>query len=45
VCSSDLGIREPDVCITLEGEGVDKFDVPWAELLETVTAALDAARG
>jgi len=42
---TSLGIREPDVCITLEDEGVDKFDVSWAELLETVTAALDAARG
>lgn len=39
-----LGIREPEVCDTLEAEGVEKFDASWAELLATVQQALDVAR-
>ena len=39
-----LGISEPQVCEKLEDEGVEKFEVSWSELLETVTRALEAAR-
>ena len=39
-----LGIDFDDVTATLEREGVEKFVVSWDELLETVRAALDAAR-
>lgn len=39
-----LGISEPEVCQQLEDEGVDKFEVSWAELLQTVQHALDDAR-
>lgn len=38
-----LGIDYDDVTATLEKEGVDKFNVSWGELLDTVTAALEAA--
>lgn len=39
-----LGIAEPAVCQLLEDQGVEKFDASWAELLDTVRQALDAAR-
>lgn len=40
-----LGISYDEVTTLLEKEGVDKFTVSWNELLDTVSAALDAARG
>lgn len=40
-----LGISYHEVTALLEKEGVDKFTVSWNELLDTVSAALDAARG
>ena len=39
-----LGISEPQVCELLEDQGVEKFEVSWSELLDTVTKALEAAR-
>ncbi|MFE4952019.1 transaldolase [Leifsonia sp. NPDC056665] len=39
-----LGISYDDVTATLEREGVDKFNVSWGELVETVTNALEAAK-
>ncbi|WP_434317651.1 transaldolase [Leifsonia sp. P73] len=39
-----LGISYDDVTATLEGEGVDKFNVSWGELVETVSNALEAAK-
>jgi transaldolase len=39
------GIDIDDVYEVLETEGVDKFDKSWAELLETVQAQLDQAKG
>ena len=39
-----VGIDYDDVTLTLENEGVDKFLVSWGELLDTVTAALEAAK-
>ncbi|WP_426624164.1 transaldolase [Leifsonia sp. McL0607] len=39
-----LGIDYDDVTATLEREGVDKFNVSWDELVETVTNALEAAK-
>lgn len=39
-----LGISYDEVTALLEKEGVDKFIVSWNELLDTVTAALEAAR-
>jgi transaldolase len=39
-----LGIEESAVCEQLEDEGLEKFDTSWAELLDTVQQALDAAR-
>jgi transaldolase len=38
-----LGVSYDDVTQVLEAEGVSKFIVSWGELLETVTAALEAA--
>lgn len=38
------GISIDDVTDLLEKEGVDKFVVSWNELLDTVSAALEAAR-
>lgn len=38
------GIDYDDVTATLEKEGVEKFIVSWNELLDTVTAALEAAK-
>lgn len=39
-----LGISLTEVTDLLEREGVDKFIVSWNELLDIVTAAMDAAR-
>ncbi len=39
-----LGVDYDDVTATLEREGVEKFIVSWNELLDTVTAALEAAK-
>ncbi|TQL48032.1 transaldolase [Homoserinimonas aerilata] len=39
-----LGVSYDDVTALLEKEGVDKFIVSWNELLDTVSAALEAAR-
>jgi transaldolase len=38
------GISYDEVTAQLEKEGVDKFIVSWNELLDTVTAALEAAK-
>ncbi|PPB50311.1 transaldolase [Arthrobacter pityocampae] len=40
-----LGISYDEVVEQLETEGLDKFVASWGELLETVQAALDAAKG
>ena len=40
-----LGISYDEVTALLEKEGVDKFTVSWNDLLDTVSAALDSARG
>ncbi|MGW4489337.1 transaldolase [Amycolatopsis sp. NPDC004368] len=42
---SAVGIDVPDVFVTLETEGVEKFEKSWAELIETVTGQLDKAKG
>src|SRR5690554_3522006 len=39
-----VGVSYQDVTDTLEKEGVEKFVVSWNELLDTVSAALEAAR-
>ena len=39
-----LGVDYDDVTAVLEREGVDKFNVSWAELVQTVTTALEAAK-
>jgi transaldolase len=39
-----VGVDYDDVTALLEKEGVDKFIVSWNELLDTVTAALEAAK-
>jgi transaldolase len=39
-----LGVSYDDVTALLEKEGVEKFIVSWNELLDTVTAALEAAK-
>ena len=39
-----LGVDYDDVTALLETEGVDKFIVSWNELLDTVSAALEAAK-
>ena len=41
---ADLGISYDEVTALLEKEGVDKFVVSWNELLDTVSAALEAAK-
>jgi transaldolase len=41
---AELGISYDDVTALLEKEGVEKFIVSWNELLDTVTAALAAAK-
>jgi transaldolase len=40
-----LGISYDEVTALLEKEGVEKFTVSWNELLDTISAALDSARG
>ncbi|MFC4002290.1 transaldolase [Prauserella oleivorans] len=42
---SAVGIDVTDVFLTLENEGVEKFDKSWAELLDTVTGQLEKAKG
>ncbi|RJQ81371.1 transaldolase [Amycolatopsis panacis] len=42
---SAAGIDVPDVFVTLENEGVEKFEKSWQELLDTVTGQLDKAKG
>ncbi len=39
-----LGISYDEVTALLEKEGVEKFIVSWNELLDTITAALEAAK-
>ncbi len=39
-----VGVDYDDVTALLEKEGVEKFTVSWGELLDTVTAALAAAK-
>ena len=39
-----IGIDLTDVFLTLENEGVDKFEKSWAELLEATQGQLDAAK-
>lgn len=39
-----VGVDYDDVTALLEKEGVEKFIVSWNELLDTVTAALEAAK-
>ncbi len=39
-----IGVDYDDVTALLEKEGVEKFIVSWNELLDTVTAALEAAK-
>lgn len=39
-----VGVDYDDVTALLEAEGVEKFIVSWNELLDTVTAALEAAQ-
>jgi transaldolase len=41
---AELGISYDEVTALLEKEGVEKFIVSWNELLDTVSAALEAAR-
>ena len=41
---AEQGISYDDVTALLEKEGVDKFIVSWNELLDTVSAALEAAK-
>ena len=41
---AEQGISYDDVTQLLEKEGVDKFIVSWNELLDTVSAALEAAK-
>ncbi|WP_374010486.1 transaldolase [Leifsonia sp. LS-T14] len=40
---AELGISYDEVTATLEREGVDKFNVSWGELVETVKNALEGA--
>ena len=40
---SAAGIDVDDVFLTLENEGVEKFEKSWSELLETVSGQLDKA--
>ncbi|MBE1578193.1 MULTISPECIES: transaldolase [Amycolatopsis] len=39
-----VGIDIDDVFLTLENEGVEKFEKSWTELLETVTGQLEKAK-
>ncbi|WP_226357311.1 transaldolase [Pseudonocardia sp. ICBG601] len=40
----DLGIDLDDVFLTLENEGVEKFEKSWTELQDTVRGQLDSAK-
>lgn len=40
-----IGISYKEIVNLLEEEGLDKFVASWGELLETVTTALDSAKG
>jgi transaldolase len=40
-----VGIDITDVFLTLENEGVEKFEKSWVELLETVKGQLESAKG
>ncbi|PRX46036.1 transaldolase [Prauserella shujinwangii] len=40
-----VGIDVTDVFLTLENEGVEKFDKSWTELLDTVSGQLAGAKG
>ncbi|MGJ0121279.1 transaldolase [Williamsia sp. MIQD14] len=42
---SELGVDLDDVFITLENEGVDKFEVAWNELIDATAKQLDSAKG
>lgn len=42
---SAVGLDIDDVFLTLENEGVEKFERSWTELLDTVAEQLDAVRG
>jgi transaldolase len=42
---TEAGIDMDDVFAVLEREGVEKFEKSWAELLDTITAQLDKAKG
>ncbi|MGU3294531.1 transaldolase [Williamsia sp. M5A3_1d] len=42
---SALGIDLTDVFLTLENEGVDKFEKAWGELLDATTEQLQSAKG
>lgn len=42
---AELGISYDEVTALLEKQGVEKFTVSWNELLDTISAALDSARG
>jgi transaldolase len=42
---SAAGIDVADVFVTLENEGVEKFEKSWLELLESVDGQLKAAAG
>ena len=39
-----VGVDITDVFLTLENDGVDKFEKSWSELWNTVTDQLDKAR-
>ncbi len=39
-----VGVDVPDVFVTLENEGVEKFEKSWEELLESVAGQLQAAK-
>ncbi|WP_370248597.1 transaldolase [Nocardioides sp.] len=41
----EVGIDVDDVFLTLEDEGVSKFKASWTELVETVQAQMDQAKG
>jgi transaldolase len=42
---AEAGVDLTDVFLTLENEGVEKFEKSWTELLETVQGQLDGAKG
>jgi len=42
---SEIGVDLDDVFLTLENEGVDKFEKAWGELLDATQEQLDAAKG